>query len=182
MSERPTESDWYRGSEAPTVTSNSKASTAGAGSNGGTSPPRPDAAGTTGSASSSSTRDAPKSAGRLMKEISEDFSTLFRKEIELAKQELGQSLSAKAKGAAIIAVAGVLGFFALIFMLLAIRDGLDNLLWTWLADIVTAFILLAIGAVGALVAKKKLATPISTELTKQTIKEDVEWAKTLGKQ
>ena len=161
MSERPTDNDWYRGTDAPTVVGNSGAA------NGNEGP---------------STTSSPKSAGQLMKEISEDFSTLFRKELELAKQELGQSVAEKAKGAAIIAIAGVLGFFALIFLLLAIRDGLDNLLWTWLADIVTAVILLAIGAIAALFAKKKLTKPVSTELTKQTIKEDVEWAKTLGKQ
>lgn len=122
-----------------------------------------------------------KSAGQLMKEVSEDLSTLIRKEIELAKQELGQSVSTKAKGAAIISIAGILGFFALIFLLLAIRDGFDTFLWTWLADIVTAVILLAIGAAGALVARKKLTAPLKTDLTKQTIKEDVQWAKTLGK-
>jgi uncharacterized membrane protein YqjE len=158
MSDRPTEQDWYRGTESPSVTGGPATGTAGNGQPSG------------------------KSAGRLMKEISEDFSTLFRKEIELAKQELGQSIAAKVKGAVIIAIAGVLAFFALIFLLLAIRDGLDNLLWTWLADIVTAAILLVIGVIGALVAKKKLATPISTDLTKKTIKEDVEWAKTLGRQ
>ena len=166
MSDRPTEDDWYRGTDAPTVTGNA----ASGGDNASSAAPAGDGGST------------PKSAGQLMKEISEDFSTLFRKEIELAKQELGESLTAKAKGAAIIAVAGTMAFFALIFLLLAVRDGLDNLLWTWLADIVTAVILLVIGAIGALIAKKKLATPIKTELTKQTIKEDVEWAKTLGKQ
>ncbi|MDQ4095259.1 MAG: phage holin family protein [Actinomycetota bacterium] len=169
MNERPTEDDWYRGTDAPTVVGNSGAASGNDG---------------VGSASSGSgsTGGSSKSAGQLMKEISEDFSTLFRKEIELAKTELGQSIAEKAKGAAIIAIAGVLGFFALIFLLLAIRDGLDNLLWRWLADIVTAVILLIIGAVAALLAKKKLTKPVSTELTKQTIKEDVEWAKTLGKQ
>jgi inner membrane protein YhjD len=126
--------------------------------------------------------ESTKSAGQLMKEVTEDMSTLIRKEIELAKQEVGASVSAKLKGAAIIAIAGVLGFFALIFLLLAIRDGFDNFLWTWLADLVTAIILLAIGGAGAMMAKKKLATPLNTELTKQTIKEDVAWAKTLGKQ
>ena len=155
MSDRPDEKDWYRGTDAPTVT---------------------------GAPAAGNGQSTEKSAGQLMKEISEDFSTLFRKEIELAKQELGQSLGAKAKGAAIVAVGGVMAFFALIFMLLAIRDGLDNLLWTWLADIATAFILLALGGIAILIAKKKLATPIKTDLTKQTIKEDVEWAKTLGKQ
>lgn len=128
------------------------------------------------------TTDPTKSAGQLMKEVTEDMSTLIRKEIELAKQEVGASVSTKLKGAAIGAIVAVLGFFALIFLLLAIRDGFDNFLWTWLADLVTAVILLAIGGAGAMIAKKKLAAPLNTELTKQTIKEDVQWAKTLGKQ
>ena len=122
-----------------------------------------------------------KSAGQLMKEVTEDLSTLFRKEIELAKQELGQSISTKVKGAVIVAIAGTLAFFSLIFLMLALRDGLDNFLWTWLADIATAVILLIFGAIGALVAKSKLTAPISADMTKQTIKEDVEWAKTLGR-
>jgi O-antigen/teichoic acid export membrane protein len=116
-----------------------------------------------------------------MKEVTEDLSTLVRKEIELAKQELGSSLAEKAKGAGIIAVAGVVAFFALIFTLLALRDGLDTFLWTWVADLVTSAILLIVGIGAALFAKKKLTSPVSTELTKKTIKEDVEWAKTLNK-
>ncbi len=124
---------------------------------------------------------ADKSAGQLMKEVTEDLSSLIRQEVQLAKQEVGEAVSAKIKGAAVLAIAGTLGFFALIFMLLAIRDGLATLLWTWLADLVTAVILLAIGAAGALFAKKKLATPISTELTKESIKEDVELLKTMGR-
>jgi Putative Actinobacterial Holin-X, holin superfamily III len=122
-----------------------------------------------------------KSAGQLMKEVTEDLSTLMRKEIELAKQELGSSIATKATGAAIFAVVGVFAFFALIFLLFAIRDGLDTFLWTWVADIATAFILLGLGVIAALIAKKKIATPVSAELTKQTIREDVEWAKTLGR-
>ena len=122
-----------------------------------------------------------KSAGQLMKEVTEDISTLFRKEIELAKQEIGQSVAEKVKGAVIIAIAGTLAFFALIFMLLAIRDGFDNLLWTWLADLATAGVLLVIGALGALLAKSKLSKPIAAEMTKQTIKEDVEMMKSLGR-
>jgi uncharacterized membrane protein YqjE len=122
-----------------------------------------------------------KSAGQLVKEVTEDLSTLLRKEIDLAKSELGAAMAAKAKGAAVIAIAGVLGLFALIFMLLAIRDGFDAFLWTWLADLITAVILLAIGGIAALIAKKKLTTPINPELTKKTIKDDVEWAKTVGR-
>ena len=122
-----------------------------------------------------------KSAGQLMKEVTEDLSTLFRKEIELAKQEIGQSVAEKVKGAVIIAIAGTLGFFALIFMLLAIRDGFTNFLWPWLADIATAVVLLVLGALGALVAKNKISKPISADMTKQTIKDDVQMMKSLGR-
>ena len=122
-----------------------------------------------------------KSAGQLMKEVTEDLSTLFRKEIELAKQEVGAAVAEKVKGAVIIAIAGTLGFFALIFMLLAIRDGFDNILWTWLADLATAGVLLIIGALGALLAKNKLTKPFSTEMTKKTIKDDVEMMKSLAR-
>lgn len=122
-----------------------------------------------------------KSAGRLMKEVTEDLSTLVRKEIELAKQELSSSVGAKAKGAALFGLAAVLGVFVLIFLLLAIRDGFDNLWATWLADLATAGVLIFVSVVAILIGKKKLSTPISADLTKKSIKEDVEWAKTLGK-
>ncbi|MBA2272710.1 MAG: phage holin family protein [Actinobacteria bacterium] len=152
-----------------------------------TSTSRPEASGDGGAArpgafsSFVSSRRSNKSAGQLMKEVSEDFSTLFRKEIELAKLELTESISAKAKGAAIIAIAAVFGFFALIFLLLGLRDGLDTFLWRWVADLITALILLLLGGVGAMMARRLLGTPIKTDMTKKTIREDVEWAKTLGK-
>jgi uncharacterized membrane protein YqjE len=128
-----------------------------------------------------STSVAGPSAGQLMKQVTEDLSTLVRKEIELAKQELGDSVAVKAKGAVIIAIAGVMGVFALIFLLLALRDGLDAFLWEWLADLITAAVLILIALIAALVARRKLQSPIQTELTKQTIKEDVEFAKSLGR-
>ena len=127
-------------------------------------------------------RTSERSAGQLMKEITEDLSTLIRKEIELAKQELGSAVTAKATGAVIFAVVGVMGFFMLIFLLLALRDGLDTFMWTWVSDLVTVGVLGLVALVAALVAKRKLATPINADMTKKTIKEDVEWAKTLGKQ
>ena len=122
-----------------------------------------------------------KSAGQLMKEVTEDLSTLFRKEIELAKQEIGQSVAEKVKGAVIIAIAGTIAFFALIFLLLAIRDGFDTFLWTWLADLATAVVLLVLAGLAGLLAKNKLTKPISADKTKQTIKDDVQMMKSLGR-
>lgn len=124
---------------------------------------------------------ADKSAGTLIKEVTEDLSTLIHKEIALAKQELGESISAKVKGAVIILIAASFGFFALIFVLLAMRDGFSEILPAWAADFASAAVLIALAVVGALIAKKKLATPISTELTKLSVREDVETLKSLGR-
>jgi uncharacterized membrane protein YqjE len=126
-------------------------------------------------------RASTKSAGQLMKEVTEDLSTLARKEVELAKQELGSAVGEKAKGAAMYAIVGVFAFFALIFILLAVRDGIAEGLPTWVADLITVAILAVIGTIVTLIARKKIATPIKADLTKQTIKEDVETLKTLGR-
>jgi hypothetical protein len=122
-----------------------------------------------------------RTAGQLVKEVTEDMSTLIRKEVELAKAEVGHAVTAKLKGAAIFAVVAVLGFFALIFLLLALRDGFDTFMATWLADLATVGMIAIVSVVAALIAKKKLATPVSTELTKKNIKEDVDVMKSLGK-
>jgi Putative Actinobacterial Holin-X, holin superfamily III len=122
-----------------------------------------------------------KSAGTLMKEVTEDISMLIRKEMELAKQEIGESVSAKVKGAVLISIVGFLGLFALIFILLAIRDGFTEILPAWAADFATAAVVIALAGIGALIAKRKLSTPISAELTKLSVKEDVETIKSLGR-
>lgn len=124
---------------------------------------------------------AEKSAGQLMKEVTEDLSTLIRKEIELAKQEVGQSVATKVKGIVVIAVAGVFAFFALIFALLAIRDGFDEFLQTWAADLATMGVLILFAVIAGLVAKKKLSAPVSADMTKQSLKDDAEMVKSLGK-
>jgi hypothetical protein len=166
VSDRPTTEDFYRGDAGATSSTTARDGAQGSSDSGPTY-----AAGVT----------AGKSAGQLMKEITEDLSTLFRKEIELAKQEIGGSAMAKAKGAAIIAIAGFFGLLASLFLLLAVRDGFDTFLWTWVADIATAVVLLIVGGIAALVARRKLRTPISADLTKQTVKEDIEWAKSIGR-
>ena len=124
-----------------------------------------------------------KSAGQLLKEVTEDLSTLVRKEVELAKQELGHSVGEKAKGLAAFAILTTLGLFALVFMLLSVRDGLATSMngWVWLADILTAVILLLIGFGAFLFAKKKMATPISAEKTKESLKADARLAKSVGR-
>lgn len=128
-----------------------------------------------------STNGDAKSAGTLMKEVTEDLSTLIRQEIALAKQEVGEAVTAKVKGLVVIVIGATLSFFALIFVLLAIRDGFNEFLPAWAADFATAAVLLTFAVLAALFAKKKLSTPISTELTKLSVSEDIETLKSLGR-
>jgi hypothetical protein len=57
--------------------------------------------------------------GRLVADVSRDFSTLVRSEIELAKAELKVSVRAGGMGAGFLAVAGVIGLLALILLSIA---------------------------------------------------------------
>lgn len=122
-----------------------------------------------------------RSAGQLVKEVSEDMSTLVRKEIELAKEELGSAISAKIKGAAIFVVVGVLAFFMLIFLLLAVRDGFAEMWAPWIADLATVGVVGVVSGIAGFIAVRKIKTPISAEKTKKNIKEDVELVKSLGR-
>lgn len=114
----------------------------------------------------------------LVRAIAGDTSTLVRKQVELAKQEVVEGVAAKAKGAAALAVAAILGLFVVNFLGLAAAYGLQLVVAPWLAKLIVAggFLLLAAiaGLIGLRVLKKRSIAP---EETKRTVKEDVEWAR-----
>ncbi len=57
-------------------------------------------------------RNADKSLGEIVQEVSEKASLLVRQEIDLAKAEVGEKVSSLGKGAGIAAAAGTFLFFA----------------------------------------------------------------------
>lgn len=125
-------------------------------------------------------REAP--AGELFKRLSEDTSQLVRLEIELAKSEM------TAKGKKIGAGAGLVGAAALLGLLAAgaatafLIALLDTFMATWLAALIVTIVYLAIAAVLAVQGKNRIqnAGPPVPEQTIETVKEDVEWAKSRG--
>lgn len=68
------------------------------------------------------------SLGDLVAEVSRDFSTLMRQEVELAKAEATQSAKRAAKGAGMYGGAGVAGWFVLLFLSIALWWGLGDLI------------------------------------------------------
>ncbi|HVE76515.1 MAG TPA: phage holin family protein [Actinomycetota bacterium] len=143
---------------------------------------RPD--GPTQSLNDSSTADAradSKGPGQLIVEITTDLSTLIRKEIELAKQEVGELVKTKVQAFGLIAVAAVVGLLFLPFILLTFLEILAIWLPRWSASLIITFSMLAMAGGLVLMAKKKLDRKLKPEKTINSLKEDVEWAKNLKK-
>lgn len=92
-----------------------------------------------------------------MVEVSERVSTLVREEIELAKAEMTQKVSSIARGAAAVAAGAVFGVFAVVFLLLTLAWGLNDLLNSiWLGFLIVLVILLIFTAAAFLFARRML--------------------------
>jgi MFS family permease len=118
--------------------------------------------------------------GELVKQLADQTSTLVRQEIDLAKAELTEKGQQAGKGAGLIAgaaVIGLLGAGALTAFLIMLLDGA---LANWLSALIVAVVFMAIAGILALQGKKKVqaAAPPVPQQTVETVKEDVEWAKT----
>jgi MFS family permease len=118
--------------------------------------------------------------GELLKQLSEETTTLVRKELDLAKAEMTEKAKDAGKGAGMFGAAGILGFLALGALTAFFIMLLDGAVPNWAAALIVAAVYAAIAGVLALTGRNKVqeATPPKPEQTVETIKEDVQWAKT----
>jgi membrane protein len=117
------------------------------------------------------------STPQLVGRMAGDVGLLIRKEVELARQEITEGISAKLQGAAAFGVAAALGLFVLGFLGAAAAAALALVLPLWAALLIVAGVVL-VGAVGAaLFGRSRLKETVAPERAKRTIKEDVEWAR-----
>jgi hypothetical protein len=124
-------------------------------------------------------RAADASPGELASEVAKDMSTLVRQEVALAKAELQQD--AKTAGTAVGAFggAGFAGYFVLVFLSRAMMWALGSTMALGWAALIVAAVWAVVAAVLALLGRSKLKgfSP-KPERTIETVKEDVQWAKT----
>ena len=121
-----------------------------------------------------------RSIGDLFGKLSAETSTLIRQEMELARAELTEKGKQAGKGAglfggaATVALLGAGAFTAGLVMLLGL------LIPDWLAAIVVGLFFVGIAALLGLKGRDEVqaATPPVPEQTVETVKEDVQWAKT----
>ena len=109
------------------------------------------------------------SLGELLKQLSEQTTRLVHQELELAKAEISQKGKQAGQGAGMFGGAGALGLGALGAMTACFILALNAAVVYG----IIAFVLVKQGQ-----AKMKAAVPPVPEQTIETVKEDVEWAKT----
>jgi len=121
-----------------------------------------------------------QSFGTLLSELTSDISTLVRQEIDLARVELTAKAKDAGKGVGMMVGAAVVG----LAVLGAFTAFLISLLAEWMPVWTASIIVTVLWAIVAYVLLRrgqrqlKEAMPPKPEQTIETVKEDVQWAKT----
>jgi uncharacterized membrane protein YqjE len=131
-----------------------------------------------GQAGSADPRD--HSIGELVKDLATETSTLVRQEIDLAKAEMAEQGKRAGKGAGMLGAAALVGLLAAGALTACLIAALDKAMATWLAALVVTVVLGAIAAVLAMTGRRQIqeAAPPVPEQAIDSVKEDVQWAKT----
>lgn len=121
--------------------------------------------------------------GELMRQLSDQTTTLVRQEIELAKAEMTAKAKQLGMGAGAFGGAGLFGLYAFGAITACLILALSTAVAGWLAALIVGVVYAAIAGVLALVGKKKTQAggPPVPERAISSTKEDVEWAKTRAK-
>lgn len=120
------------------------------------------------------------STGDLVKQLSEQTSTLVRQELDLAKAELTEKGRTAGVGAGMLGGAGVAGLLALgaltATLILVLAEAMD----AWVAALIATVIWAAAAGVLALTGRDRVkkGMPPAPEQTVESVKEDLQWAKT----
>jgi hypothetical protein len=120
-----------------------------------------------------------QSIGELLRHLSEQTATLVRQELDLAKAEMQQKGKRAGVGLGLIGGGGVVALAAVgaltatLIMLLA--EWMDG----WVAGLIVTVAYAALAALLALQGKEKVseAAPPIPKQAVETVKEDVQWAK-----
>jgi hypothetical protein len=118
--------------------------------------------------------------GELLKQLSEETTRLVHQELELAKAELAQKGKQAGLGAGLFGAAGAIGLLAAAALTACFILALDAVMPAWLAALIVAVVYAAAAAVLALRGRERVkqVIPPMPEQTIETVKEDVQWAKT----
>jgi uncharacterized membrane protein YqjE len=120
------------------------------------------------------------SIGELVKDLATETSTLVRQEIDLAKAEMTDRGKRAGKGVGLLAAGAVVALLALGALTACFITALDDAMPTWLAALIVTVVYAAIAGALMSTGRKQVreAAPPVPEQTIDSVKEDVQWAKT----
>jgi uncharacterized membrane protein YqjE len=118
--------------------------------------------------------------GELFKQLSEDLSTLVRQELKLAQLEMTEKGKKAGIGVGMFGGAGLLGLLAALTFTTCLVAAVSTQTKVWVAALIVTVVYGALAGVLALQGKNRVAeaTPPVPEQTVDSVKEDVQWAKT----
>jgi uncharacterized membrane protein YqjE len=121
-----------------------------------------------------------QSMGELFKQLSEELSSLVRQEMRLAQAEMTEKGKRAGIGAGMFGGAGLIGVMALGTLTACVVAALAEAMDVWLAALIVTVVYAAVAGVLALQGRDRIqqATPPVPEETVESVKEDVQWAKT----
>jgi uncharacterized membrane protein YqjE len=117
--------------------------------------------------------------GDLVKQLSEQTSSLVRKELQLAQLEMTEKGKRAAIGAGLFGSAGVVALYGVGALIAAVILLLATAVAAWLSALIVAVVLLAAVGIAALIGKKQVqqAVPPQPEQAIQSTKRDVDHVK-----
>jgi len=119
------------------------------------------------------------SLGKILSNTTSDFSDLVRCEIELAKTEIKEEVKTVGQAGAMMGAAGALGYLALALLCFAAAWGLATIMPTGVAFLIVGVVVAIAAGICFLMGRKRMQQFEPIPQTKETIQEDVEWAKQL---
>jgi uncharacterized membrane protein YqjE len=119
-----------------------------------------------------------RSTGELVGSIASDVATLVRKEVELARLEMTEAITARIQAAIALGIGAVVVVLTLVFLGMSAATALDQVMAPWASRLVVAGGCVVIAGSLAMIAIARMKRPsLVPEETARTLKEDIGWAK-----
>ncbi|MEZ4865010.1 MAG: phage holin family protein [Caldilineaceae bacterium] len=117
--------------------------------------------------------------GELFNALSEDFSYLIRKEVELARTETMEKVSKATRSVTLMVAAGLVGYAGFIAILIVIADLINAAIGVyWISWLIVGVAVLIAAAILYFAGRSALSNlTLTPEKTVETLRNDARWAK-----
>ena len=124
-------------------------------------------------------KEPDRTTSEIVGSVATRFGELVSKELQLAKVEMTDELKRGAKASSMLATGALLGYLALIMVSIAVALWLDEVMHPAVAFAIVAAVWAVVAAIVIAAGRTRLrqVDPVPHQ-TIETVKEDVEWAKT----